>query len=157
MSTPLATAAEVPTISETLGRDHDRIDHLLLDVVTCVGDGELERAESTFDEFDHALRRHISVEEELLFPLFETRHASGHHPVNVMTIEHRAIQRRLDAMRDTLARGDAPAFLAEHDLLLRDLGPHNMKEERFLYPAIDQVLTPSERAAMGHRLAHPAG
>ncbi len=154
MSTQTETTAA--TILATLSRDHDRIDALLDDAVECVQDAELERAQSTFDEFDAALRRHIEVEEEILFPLFETRHGAGSGPVNVMTIEHRAIQRTVGAMRDALARGDERAFLDAKALLVGELVPHNLKEERFLYPAIDELLIPSERTALVHRLSRPA-
>ncbi len=75
----MSTQTETTTgsILETLGRDHDRIDALLDETVECVQGGELERAQSNFDEFAAELRRHIEVEEEILFPLFETRHGAG--------------------------------------------------------------------------------
>jgi len=40
----------------------------------------------------------------------------------------------------------------EEQALLDLLGPHNMKEERVLYPAIDQVTSAKERAAVFHNM-----
>jgi hypothetical protein len=73
-----------------------------------------------------------------------------------MTAEHREIQRSVDEMRDAISRGNELAFLASHQRLLGVLAPHHLKEKRVLYPMIDEVLTPSERAALVHRLAGPA-
>ncbi len=73
-----------------------------------------------------------------------------------MTTEHRAIGRTLRAMGDALSRGDEVVFLAAYEVLRGELGPHNLKEERFLYPAIDELLIPSERTALVHRLSRPA-
>ena len=64
-------------------------------------------------------------------------------PTFVMRHEHRRIEEELQAIdrnvREEKADDDQP-----EQALLALLAAHNLKEERVLYPAIDQVTTPEE-------------
>lgn len=140
------------TVTEYLSWDHDRLDALLADVQRMVEDGELERADHTFAEFFEGLRRHIRIEEEVLFPEFEARTGVTQGPTRVMRHEHRQIEEALEAMREALDRADAAAFRAGDARLLEVLSPHNAKEERILYPTTDQHLTPEERRLLLERM-----
>lgn len=138
------------TVSERLTKDHHRIDALLADLGAMIDDGELERAEYSLDDFATALRRHIRIEEDDLFPLVESRLAQ---PIAVMKREHREILGWYDALKDSLARlerGPASTALAE---LTQLLGLHDLKEEKILYPAIDRVLPADEKRALLERIA----
>jgi hemerythrin-like domain-containing protein len=138
------------TIGECLGQDHRRIDKLLADLCAMVGDSELERADHSMGDFDAALRRHIRIEEDLLFPLVESRFA---WPVAMMKREHREIFGWTEELKDSLARlerGPASTALAE---LTQIFGQHHVKEEEILYPAIDRVLSADERRALLEQIA----
>jgi hypothetical protein len=71
-----------------------------------------------------------------------------------MAVEHRLIRHAVRALGDALATGGSARLGELHGALAELLARHNMKEERVLYPACDNALTPSERAALAHRLAH---
>jgi regulator of cell morphogenesis and NO signaling len=89
-----------------------------------------------------ALRRHIYLEERFLFP--PLRQAGLVAPVFVMLREHGQIWKTMDALELALDTGAADASI--HKLcreLTVQLQHHNLKEERVLYPQIDQVLTAS--------------
>src|SRR5262245_9518428 len=79
------------SITRYLSWDHDRLDGLLGEVTRHVEDGHFVQASSIFSTFDQGLRRHIRLEEELLFPLFECRTGMRNGPTAVMRNEHRQI------------------------------------------------------------------
>jgi iron-sulfur cluster repair protein YtfE (RIC family) len=86
-----------------------------------------------------ALRRHIYLEEEFLFP--PLREAGLVAPIFVMLREHAQIWETLDAVEDELRTGGGALALC-HRLAVQ-LQHHNLKEEKVLYPQADAVLTAS--------------
>jgi hemerythrin-like domain-containing protein len=94
-----------------------------------------------------ALRRHIYLEEEFLFP--PLRAAGMVPPVFVMLREHGEIWTTMDALEASLAGdlGDA-AVLATCRALLGQLEAHNAKEEPIIYPQADAVLDADAQAKL---------
>lgn len=87
-----------------------------------------------------ALRRHIHLEEEFLFPILGEAESALRAPVLVMLREHAQIWAVLDALERE------PSGSAGHALcrqLASYLLHHNLKEERVLYPRADAVLPPA--------------
>jgi regulator of cell morphogenesis and NO signaling len=140
------------TVSAYLAADHDRLDTILADARRMAEEGELERAEHTFDELVVGLGRHIGLEEALLFPAFDHVPGAPKGPTQVMRHEHRTITDLLTRMSAALAKGQAAAFEASAVELVAVLGPHNVKEERVIYPFVDQHLPPGDRAALLARM-----
>lgn len=64
-------------------------------------------------------------------------------PTFVMRHEHRQIEEHLLAIGRNVTEQNTGNDQSEQALLAL-LGAHNLKEERVLYPAIDQVTTPEE-------------
>jgi hemerythrin-like domain-containing protein len=128
------------------------LDAIFKDVSRMVEDGEMERADHTYEEFDGGLRRHIRIEEEMLFPVFEQKTGNRQGPTMVMRSEHVEIRESLEQMRTALGTGDAEGFRDGRTRLIDVLPAHDMKEERVLYPMIDQLLTPEERADLVQRM-----
>ncbi|MDO8427130.1 MAG: hemerythrin domain-containing protein, partial [Deltaproteobacteria bacterium] len=106
-----------------------------------------EDASHDFREFSVGLRRHIRVEEEILFPVFEEKTGmteSG--PTFVMRMEHTEIKELLDKIISaTDAKNESQATNSSRDIF-NILSDHNMKEEHILYPESDSFLTEAERA-----------
>jgi regulator of cell morphogenesis and NO signaling len=141
------------SITRYLSWDHDRLDGLLGEVTRWVEAGQLAQAKSLFVAFDEGLRRHIRLEEEILFPLFEARTGTSHGgPTFAMRTEHRTIETELKRMRKALEVGDAAEYGGGLAILHTVLGPHNLKEENVLYPTTDDLLGPAERLALVDRL-----
>jgi iron-sulfur cluster repair protein YtfE (RIC family) len=136
--------SEQKTISAFFGQDHDRLDELLK-AFQQLKRLDFAKAKEAFKEFKFGLQRHIVWEEDLLFPIWEekTGMAEG-GPTFVMRNEHRQIGRQLEAIHDKVAEQN-PESDQEEQALLDLLGSHNMKEERVLYPALDQVTSAEER------------
>jgi iron-sulfur cluster repair protein YtfE (RIC family) len=140
------------TVTRYLSWDHDRLDGLLGEVTRRVEAGDLKQAGSLFEAFDSGLRRHIRLEETILFPLFEQRTGRSTGPTTVMRVEHRAIEAQLLRMRQALDIGDAAEYGGGLGMLHEVLGAHNLKEESVLYPTTDDLLDPEERLDFVDRL-----
>ena len=140
------------TFSELLESDHRRLDAIAGDLYAMIEDGELERAEGAFADLDEGLRRHIRVEEEVLFPLFDQRTLMI-GPSRVMRHEHRAIERMLSDLGRALGKCNQPDAAAALNELLHTLEQHNLKEERVLYPHTDRALPDDERRVQVARAA----
>lgn len=86
-----------------------------------------------------ALRRHIYLEEEFLFP--SARMAGMEIPVYVMHCEHARMWRLLDQLEPKLAAGDrGPAVRDSYRELMILLAAHNHREERTIYRCLDALL-----------------
>lgn len=122
-------------ISEYFEQDHDRLDGLF-QTFQQTKHSDYPKAREAFVSFKFGLQRHIIWEEEILFPLFESKTGMTQGPTMVMRMEHRQIGQFLEALHSKVKAGN-PESDAEENALLQILGLHNMKEENVLYPAID--------------------
>ncbi len=153
-----AAAGARRRVTEALEWDHDRLDHLLHEALRALRAGDDEAAREAYATFRRGLCRHIRLEEELLFPVFEVRTGLPHGgPTSLMRAEHREIQTLLGEIQRALE--EAPAAAVEklcralHDVLT----DHNRKEELILYPGTDRLLTELESDALVARIqAYPS-
>jgi len=132
------------TITEFFEQDHDRLDELFK-TFQKLKQSDFSKGKEAFKEFKFGLQRHIVWEEDLLFPLWEEKTGmSEGGPTFVMRHEHRQIRQQLEAIHGKVADQN-PGSDREEQALLDLLGSHNLKEERVLYPAIDQLTSAEER------------
>lgn len=124
------------SLATALEREHRQIDEGIerfqADPSSSDGSDELAAAIA-------ALRRHIYLEEEFVFPALPASGLAA--PVFVMLREHAQIWHTLDALEREVAAGcgTSAALQTCHQLLVQ-LQHHNMKEERILYPEADQAV-----------------
>ena len=124
---------ETESLAAALEREHREIDEGIAALAASPGDPQpLTRA-------IRALRRHIYLEEEFLFPLLRRAEPALAAPVFVMLREHAEIWATLDE----LEREPGGASRALYRQLASRLLHHNLKEERVLYPRADEVLSPA--------------
>ena len=136
-------------LGAALEREHREIDAGLEAFADGLAGGE-SRAEPLLAAIG-ALKRHIYIEEELVFP--SLRKGGMMAPVFVMLREHGEIWRALDALEGDLSGGAATAAMAQVcQQLAGQLEAHNMKEEAILYPRTDDALTASEGGEVGEFL-----
>ncbi len=111
--------------------DHQRCDSLWAAVEAADSKG----LPAAFEAFDAAVRRHLAMEEEVLFPAFDAVSGMrGCGPTAVMCAEHRQMRALLDHMRVAADEGDRDEVLDQGDTLLMVTQQHNLKEEQMLYP-----------------------
>jgi iron-sulfur cluster repair protein YtfE (RIC family) len=124
-------------LSVLLEREHHEIDAGVEAFLEGLSHGET-RTEDLTRAVD-ALRRHIYLEEEFLFP--PLRAAGVLPPVLVMLREHGEIWRSLDAILAMDPDADGVGGRERCGELLSQLASHNAKEEPIIYPQGDAVLT----------------
>jgi regulator of cell morphogenesis and NO signaling len=136
--------SEQNTITAFFEQDHDRLDELFK-TFQQLKRSDFTKAKEAFKEFKVGLQRHILWEEDILFPFWEkeTGITEG-GATSVMRAEHRQIGQQLEAIHRKVMEQN-PDSDQEEQALLDLLGSHNRKEERALYPAIDQVASAEER------------
>ena len=131
------------SLAAALEREHHEIDAGL---ESLSGNGTVPDIEQALRSIA-ALRRHIYLEEEFLFPPLSGGNLMA--PIMVMLREHGQMWQTLDELEAKL-RGDAdPAVLRECcNRLGVQLLHHNMKEERVIYPEADESLAPEAAARL---------
>ena len=135
------------TITALYEKDHDRLDDLFKTFQTAKR-SDVAKAKDAFREFKVGLQRHIVWEEELLFPMWEEKTGMIEDgPTPVMRFEHEQIKKLLEAIHQKVEQQNLESDQEEH-ALLNLLGSHNRKEERALYPAIDNVTNADERTTI---------
>lgn len=136
--------SEQKTITTFYEEDHDRLDELFK-VFQTSKRSDFAKAKEAFKEFKVGLQRHIVWEEELLFPMWEEKTGMIEDgPTPVMRFEHSQIKQLLDAIHQKV-EGQNLNTDQEEQALFNLLSSHNRKEERALYPAIDNVINTDER------------
>lgn len=152
MDARAAVESGFESVTAYVGWDHDRLDEALRSVSAAVGAGRFADAAVRYEEVELGLLRHFRIEEELLFPVFEARSGMGNGPTAVMRDEHRQARTALGIMRGGLLRSDAGAYGEGLRFVESVLSGHNSREEHILYPMLDGLLRPSERALLVARL-----
>jgi iron-sulfur cluster repair protein YtfE (RIC family) len=139
------------TVTDYLAGDHRRLDSLLAGARAATRASDWPELEVELRGFIDGLRRHIRLEEEIVFPVFAKRTGIV-GPLRVMEEEHRVLEGLLAQILAATSRTDGLALNELMQRLSDLIVVHNAKEERVLYPKTDQALTPTERAALATRL-----
>ena len=125
---------------EALTREHREIDTGIDTFVAGLDSGSIDP--DPLVRAMEALRRHIYLEETLLFP--PIRHAGMSMPLLVMAKEHGLLWRLMDHLDSLLAAQDVDALQARCEELQLILDQHNRKEEPIVYPRSAGDLTEAE-------------
>jgi hemerythrin-like domain-containing protein len=138
------------TLSAALEREHRDIDAGIETFLEKLAGGSMQ-PEPLTAALD-ALRRHIYLEERILFP--PLREGGMVMPLFVMAREHGEIWHVMDALAE-MVTGEAGNDTLRDACrqLLRQLETHNMKEEPVVYPHADTSLSPEKAAELADFLA----
>lgn len=132
-------------VAQYFEADHNRLDAAFASFQELKRESFPE-AKQHFKVFLKGLKRHIVWEEDVLFPLFEQKSGmKDGGPTFVMREEHRRIGALLERIHEKVRLAD-PSSDDDEEMLLEILGAHNHKEEKILYPAIDQLINEREAA-----------
>ncbi len=122
-------------------QDHRDCDARWADVEELLDTQDVEAARSAWEKFDKGMRRHIAMEEEVMFPAFEAAaQMGGGGPTSVMRMEHKQMIGLLDQIEAAMKSDDAEQAMDLGDTLLMLVQQHNIKEEGMLYPMAENVL-----------------
>jgi uncharacterized protein (DUF2249 family)/hemerythrin-like domain-containing protein len=127
-------------VREFLGDDHRRLDAILREAARLAYAGSFTSASEIFSRFRCGLERHIEMEEQILFPVFEQVTGMTGGPTVVMHHEHLEIRRLLEVMDKSLRAEDFAGVLEAVREFAAVIESHNEKEEAILYPTVDRSL-----------------
>ncbi len=128
------------TISHYLSGDHKQCDQLFIAAERGVAEGHWADAAAAYGAFQQAMLHHFAMEEEELFPAFETAAGSSMGPTQMMRMEHRQMRALFEQMQQAVTAQQADEFLGASETLLILMQQHNMKEEQILYPMSERTL-----------------
>jgi hemerythrin-like domain-containing protein len=133
------------SLDDALTEDHVRLDGLLRSMRRAV---ELRDAgaESARSDFERRLMRHMTWEEEILFPsLRAARTSYPEKKIESLVIDHARIREKLQELAEAIRTLDwAPAVQAVEDLWIL-LEGHNRDEEKGVYTDADRLIPVEER------------
>ncbi len=133
------------TILEFMSEDHDRLDNKIK-MYSAEKLVNIEQANGIFLFFKRELERHITWEEDILFPIFERKSGiKDDGPTSVMRIEHIQIKNHLQKIKEKLHAKIIQNPCKEEVALFKMLESHNEKEENILYPGIDNLTNEQEK------------
>ena len=118
--------------------DHRACDELWATVEEIVSNGGF--IEAVLDAFSQAMRRHLEMEEQVLFPAFEEATGTSGGPTMVMRLEHEQMRGLLDQMNRSAQQQRWDTLLDQGDTLLMLVQQHNLKEEGMFYPMCERRL-----------------
>ena len=122
-------------------QDHRDCEARWEDVEELLDTEDIDEARPAWEKFDACMRRHMVMEEEVLFPAIEeTIGASDGCPTEMMRMEHQQMKALLEKIGDAMKSGDAREALDIGDRLLMLVQQHNGKEESVLYPMSEDAL-----------------
>jgi hemerythrin-like domain-containing protein len=154
---PSPAGASSDSITGFLGADHRRITKLWDEMIAAFQREDFNSIHARAGEFIGALRRHIRIEEQILFPALEEKtgmRTSG--PTYAMRLEHRQIERVLDGLTPLLTVQERWTAIQAIEGELTDpaalFRSHDGKEEAVLYPMADKILGPEAARKLLERM-----
>jgi iron-sulfur cluster repair protein YtfE (RIC family) len=146
----------MPSVAEFLAAEHRQCDDEFAAAEQAAYAADLSACRLRFQQFQTAMERHFSKEEDALFPAFEQATGNTMGPTRVMRLEHQQIRDALAEMSNALAGGDLEEYLGQGETLLILTQQHNIKEEQILYPMCDQILGAAAAAMIEAMQDRPA-
>lgn len=142
------------TLTEIFEEDHKRLDEIAAQMRRAAHDDPV-RAVVLAGLLGWGLRRHVQIEEAVVFPLHAARSRYA-ATTERMRAEHVAllryvdrIEREADELRTTTHRELAASRLLDAEAgLAAVLAAHNASEEKSLFPLVDHTTLAAERATL---------
>lgn len=143
------------SISEFLAADHYHGDELFAAAAQDAERGDWAGCRMRLDAFLGALRYHMAIEEQALFPAFEQATGITAGPTQVMRDEHQQLLALLDDVAAAIAAHDAARFGGAAQSFTTLMTSHSAKEESVLYPMCDEVLPELSGEKLAEMVSRP--
>jgi hemerythrin-like domain-containing protein len=154
------TQGSADTITSFMVAEHTRLRDLWEQITAALKAEEFARLHGLARDLIAALKRHISLEEQILFPAIESK-SNNHEPTNAMRLEHRQMEHMLEQLTPLLTLAELWTGIKavegqeiEPGALLRS---HENKEHDVLYPLADELLGVEEARILVARLRADQG
>jgi len=123
-----------------MGNDHRECDEIFAETENAIVVGNWDAVNSELDKMSTVFLRHFKMEEEILFPEFESSTGMSCGPTQVMRMEHEQMRHMIQKLADAIKQQDkssALGFCETFNILVQQ---HNSKEEMILYTMADNIL-----------------
>jgi iron-sulfur cluster repair protein YtfE (RIC family) len=121
--------------------DHRACDNEFANMENAIADDDWIEGKKLFEKFGGDLLHHFDMEEDVMFPAFETRSENAHcNPTPVMIMEHDQMRHLINSMSEAVKEKDKDKFFGLSETLMMTMQQHNMKEEQMMYPMIDEAM-----------------
>ena len=147
--------ASAETITGFMNAEHNRLRDLWEQTTAALKAEEFGRVHTVARDLITAVKRHISVEEQILFPAIESK-GKNNEPTDAMRLEHRQMEQVLEQLKPLLTVAELWTGIKaiegqeiEPGALLRS---HENKEHDVLFPLADQLLGAEEARTVVARM-----
>lgn len=147
--------ANADTITGFMDVEHNRLRDLWEQTTAALKAEEFGRLHDLARDLIAAVKRHISTEEQILFPAIESK-SKNHEPTNAMRLEHRQMEHMLEQLKPLLTVAELWTGIKavegqeiEPGALIRS---HENKEHDVLYPLADRLLGAGEARGLVTRM-----
>ena len=142
---PLAAAG----VGAYLRWDHLRLSLVFQRAIERARTGRWESARQAWAVYAEGMRRHLRLEEELVFPVLERKYSNGAPRITTpLRLQHHEIGTMVAETAEAIAAQDASRLVELADELLALLIGHERLEEEGVYPQCDHLLTAEQRALL---------
>lgn len=139
---------DAASIDDALTDDHVQLDGLFRDVRTAIGLRDVGAGPAQA-AFERLLFRHMTWEEETLFPaLMKARPGYPSRKIESLKIDHERIKEKLCELAGAVSARDWPQGTACLEDVWVLLEGHNRDEEKGVYTDADHLISKEERVAM---------
>ncbi len=128
------------TITRLLIAHHKKCDDMMLAAKEVAAQLDWTKVDMILRELSTELEKHLSVEEDVIFPAYEKASGIRSGPTQVMRQEHHQMRGLLQTLQQALADQENEIFIKMIDTLIGLMQQHNMKEKQVLYPSCDRLL-----------------
>lgn len=135
-----------------LEHEHSLYENLLLQCQGAVESEDWGITDHLFKEMLTSLKRHMALEEEVLYPAYESAPHAPQGPTQALRAEHDQIVRLMtDTARVIKSRGSEHVLECLHQLEIQMIKHHEKEEDIFL-PMASHILA-TEREEISRKLA----
>jgi len=127
-------------ITSFMTADHKQCDDIFVEFENHISSENWSELASAWQSFTKILNHHLTLEESILFPEFESATGMSQGPSAVMRAEHKQIRSMVNEIQEAINSQDSAQCQGVADTLMIMIQQHNMKEEQMLYPMCDQHL-----------------
>lgn len=144
---------------------HKELDNLFLSHQRALLRLDVARARTTLESYQSELLAHMRDEEELMIPLYRARvQAPVGGTAEILLGDHEKLRQYLILFKEELEKLETTEDLEAGVLFLLDsqhlfkrlLVHHDTRENRMLYPLLDQATTEEERRGLFARIGGPS-
>ena len=128
------------TINQFMTKDHRDCDEQFAKLENIIDNDNFEEAKKIFEDFQTHMLRHFDMEEQVMFPNYQSCGGGHCDPTPVMIMEHNQMRTVFSKMSDAIVQNNKEKFLGQSEILLFTMQQHNMKEEQMMYNMADQTL-----------------